>query len=94
MRGLDPDDKSERVNNYVIALRRDLLKVSEAVGVAHPGLIGPDDVDLVEGIRGTEGLREVYGYEPGWGELGPSLREEVIALMAGTMPARERPPTR
>ena len=53
-------------------LRRDLLKVSEAVGVAHPGLIGPDDVDIVEGTAAA-GLREVYGYEPGWGRLGPAL---------------------
>ena len=43
-RGLDPESKAERVKNYVVALRRDLLKVSEAVGVCHPGLIGPDDV--------------------------------------------------
>ena len=93
VRGLDPDDKAERVKNYVIALRRDLLKVSEAVGVAHPGLIGPDDVDLANGLSSTEGLREVYGYEPGWGELGPALREEITALMAGTTPERERPPT-
>src|SRR4051794_37764170 len=92
-RGLVPDDKSERVKNYVIALRRDLLKVSEAVGVAHPGLIGPDDVDLAQGLRSAEGLREAYGYEPGLGELGPDLRAEVTALMAGTTPERERPPT-
>ena len=94
VRGLDPDSKSERVHNYVVALRRDLLKVSEAVGVCHPGLIGPDDVDLVDGLRRTEGIREVYGYEPGWGELGPGLREEVVAIMAGSLPAREQPPTR
>ena len=71
VRGLDPDDKSERVKNYVIALRRDLLKVSEAVGVPHPGLIGPDDVDLAQGLRSTEGLRATYGYEPGLGRARP-----------------------
>jgi glutamate synthase (ferredoxin) len=93
-RGLDPDSKSERVRNYVVALRRDLMKVSEAVGVCHPGLIGPGDIDLVNGLSGTEGLREVYGYEPGWGELGPTLREEIVAIMAGNLPTREVPPTR
>src|SRR3954447_4836380 len=91
-RGLVPDDKSERVKNYVIALRRDLLKVSEAVGVAHPGLIGPDDVDLVAGVRSSAALREVYGYEPGWGLLGPALREEIVSVMAANLPERERPP--
>ena len=36
MRGLDPTLKSVRVANYVKTLRRDLLKVSEAVGVVAP----------------------------------------------------------
>ena len=49
-RGLDPTLKSVRFANYVRTLRRDLLKVSEAVGVVHPGLIGPDDVDVLNGI--------------------------------------------
>jgi glutamate synthase (ferredoxin) len=65
-RGLDPDSKAERVRSYVIALRRDLLKVSEAVGVCHPGLVTPSDIDLVDGVRDSRGIREVYGYEPGW----------------------------
>jgi glutamate synthase domain-containing protein 2 len=93
-RGLDPDTKAERVKNYVIALRRDLLKVSEAVGVCHPGLITADDVDLVDGIRSAQGIREVYGYEPGWGELGPALREDIRSMMAVNLPAPEAPPTR
>jgi glutamate synthase domain-containing protein 2 len=92
-RGLDPQDKAERVEKYVLALRRDLLKVSEAVGVSHPGLIGPEDIDLVEGTRSTRGLLETYGYEPGWGHLGPALRDEVVALMAPNRPVTEQPPT-
>ena len=36
----------------------------------------------------------VYGYEPGWGELGPALREEIIGIMAGNLPTAETPPTR
>jgi glutamate synthase (ferredoxin) len=90
-RGLDPTLKSVRAANYVISLRRDLLKVSEAVGVVHPGLIGPDDVDLLDGTRTRTSLRELYGYEPGWGELGPELQAEVTALMSP--PESERPPT-
>ncbi|HRI97167.1 MAG TPA: FMN-binding glutamate synthase family protein, partial [Nocardioides sp.] len=92
-RGLDPNSKAERVHNYVLALRRDLLKVSEAVGVCHPGLIGPADIDVADGTRSARGLREVYGYEPGWGELGPALQEDVVALMRAHLPERERPPT-
>ena len=69
-RGLDPSLKSVRAANYIKTLRRDLLKVSEAVGVAHPGLITPDDVDVMDGVRDGESLREIYGYDAGWGELG------------------------
>ncbi len=89
-RGLDPTLKSVRFANYVSSLRRDLLKVAEAVGVIHPGLIGPDDVDVVDGVRSTRAIREVYGYEPGWGVVGPQLHDDIAALMApqvtGTQP--------
>ena len=62
-----------RAANYIRSLRRDLLKVSEAVGVVHPGLITPDDVDILDGLSAHRPLREVYGYEPTWGRLGPRL---------------------
>jgi glutamate synthase domain-containing protein 2 len=90
-RGLDPTLKSVRAANYVTSLRRDLLKVSEAVGVDHPGLIGPDDVDLLDGTRSRMSLREHYGYERGWGELGPDLQRDLRSLMVPPDP--ERPPT-
>ncbi len=82
VRGLEPSLKSVRLANYVRTLRRDLLKVSEAIGVAHPGLITSDDVDLADGVRRTASLREIYGYQPGWGRLGPELGREISALMA------------
>ena len=89
-RGLDPTLKSVRLANYVRTLRRDLLKVSEAVGVVHPALITADDVDVVEGVHRTRAVRDVYGYEPEWGVVGPHLHEEIADLMApqvtGTQP--------
>jgi glutamate synthase (ferredoxin) len=57
-------------------------------------LIGPEDVDLVDGLRSAEGIRATYGYEPGWGELGPALKQEVVTIMAGLLPEPEQPPTR
>lgn len=80
--GLDPTLKSERVNNYIRTLRRDLLKVAEAVGVEHPGLIGPEDVDLVDGVQSSRSLREVYGYAAEWGLPGAAQREAIATLMA------------
>jgi len=81
-RGLDPDVKAVRAENYLVALRRDLLKITEAVGVAHPALIGPDDVDLVDQTVSTAPLREIYGYQPGWGVPGERVREQITAVMA------------
>ena len=82
VRGLDPTLKSQRLANYVRTMRRDLLKVSEAVGVVHPGLITADDVDILDGVRSATSVRDIYGYQPGWGQVGPGLAEELRHLMA------------
>ncbi|MGE2729614.1 FMN-binding glutamate synthase family protein [Mycolicibacterium vaccae] len=66
-RGLDPEQKSHRLANYVLTLRRDLLKVSEAAGVRHPAMLGPHAVEILDGDRGHRPLTEVYGYRDGWG---------------------------
>jgi glutamate synthase (ferredoxin) len=93
-RGLDPSLKSVRAANYVVSLRRDLLKLSEAVGVAHPGLLTPADVDLLDGTRSAVGLAEIYGYEPGWGALRHDQAEEIEQIMGAHLPEEETPPTR
>ena len=49
--GLDPALKSVRAANYVKTLRRDLLKVAEACGVEHPGLIDSGAVEVLTGGR-------------------------------------------
>ena len=92
VRGLDPTLKSVRLANYVKTMRRDLVKVSEAIGVAHPALITADDVDLLDGLQGGRSLREVYGYDAGWGRVGPELAREVTRLMAGQDDGPEPPP--
>ena len=66
-RGLDPSLKSVRAANYIKTLRRDLMKVAEACGVEHPGLIGTDAVEILDGRTASTPLREVYEYEPGMG---------------------------
>ena len=80
--GLDPALKSTRCAHYVRTFRKELVKVTEAVGVAHPGLITPDDVDVFCGDYEARTLRTVYGYLDGWGELGPELANQARAMMA------------
>ena len=83
-RGLDPNDKAERVTNYVKTLRRDLLKVSETCGVEHPGLIGPDSVEVLDNLSEGKLLNQIYGYEPGWGYPSAEDRDEIARIMATT----------
>jgi glutamate synthase domain-containing protein 2 len=82
-RGLDPTLKSVRLANYVKTLRRDLLKVSEALGVPHPALICPDDLELLDGLKSAT-LGAHYDYKPGWALPSESDRDAVVELMRGT----------
>jgi glutamate synthase domain-containing protein 2 len=80
-RGLDPALKSVRVANYVKTLRRDLVKVAEACGVEHPGLIDTGSIEILDGRTAATPLDEVYGYRPGWGLPSAADRDEIIRLM-------------
>ncbi|TQM06136.1 FMN-binding glutamate synthase family protein [Pseudonocardia kunmingensis] len=84
--GLDPQLKSVRAANYIRTLRRDLLKVAEATGVEHPGLIRTDDVEILTGQTVGTPLHEVYGYEPGWGLPSAADRRAIVDLMTAAAP--------
>ena len=81
-RGLEPEQKSHRLANYILTLRRDLVKVSEAAGVRHPAMLGPNDVEILDGDRGHRPLAEVYGYQKGWGIPGPEIVREIDEYMS------------
>ena len=83
--GLDPASKSVRLASYVKTLRKDLLRVAEACGVAHPGLITPDDLELLDGMDSAT-LGHHYKYRPGWGLPSEADRTAVAELMAATAP--------
>ena len=81
-RGLDPALKSVRCANYIATLRFELLRLARACGVAHPALVSTDQIELLgDGWRSTS-LREVIGYERGWGLPSESQRTELCRLMA------------
>ncbi|MEV0155174.1 FMN-binding glutamate synthase family protein [Micromonospora sp. NPDC050686] len=85
-RGLDPALKSVRAANYLKTLRRDLVKVAEACGVEHPGLIDTSAVEILQGRTGSAPLRDVYGYRPEWGLPSPADRAEIVRLMTAEAP--------
>jgi glutamate synthase domain-containing protein 2 len=91
--GLDPTLKSVRVANYVKTLRRDLLKLAESCGVPHPALIDADDIEVLNGTSVGVSLREVYGYQPDWGQVSSEQREEILRLMAGAPVGASAPPS-
>jgi hypothetical protein len=70
----------------VRTLRRDLLKVSEACGVWHPGLLTVDDVEILDGHRRAVPLGAVYDYRPGWATLNESDTAQIAKIMSRTAP--------
>jgi glutamate synthase domain-containing protein 2 len=92
-RGLVPEVKAVRVANYIKTLRRDLVKVAEACGVEHPGLISTESVDILDGRTASTPLHEVVGYKSGMGLPSASDREKIVRLMTKSAPQgdSERP---
>ncbi len=80
-RGLDPEDKADRVANYLVALRGDLLKLSRACGVAHPALIPMEALSVLETPDSTLSLAERFEYDTEWQSLSEIKRVEIAQLM-------------
>ncbi|GAA1913322.1 FMN-binding glutamate synthase family protein [Nocardioides marmoribigeumensis] len=93
-RALVPELKAERVARYVGAFRRDLSKLAEAVGVAHPSLVTAEDVELLDGRATSRTLREVLGYQSGWGQPSQADMDEVARLVRGPHPQHRVPERR
>ncbi|MGE2690524.1 FMN-binding glutamate synthase family protein [Mycolicibacterium pulveris] len=87
-RGLVPDEKAVRAANYIKTLRRDLVKVAEACGVEHPGLISTEAVDILDGRTHSTPLHDVYGYTPGMGLPSAADRAEIARMMTHAEPRR------
>jgi glutamate synthase domain-containing protein 2 len=66
MRGLDPASKSVRLASYVTVLRKEILQLSHACGVAHPGLIQGDQLEILDSRFGARTVRDLFGYRKGF----------------------------
>ncbi|WP_372346946.1 hypothetical protein [Streptomyces sp. KL116D] len=69
-----------------------MLKNLGRCSAAHPSLITPADIDIMNGDYDARSLASVYGYKDGWGELGTDLAQEITALLttAGRRPEADR----
>ena len=82
MRGLDPTLKSTRMANYVVALRKDLLRLSRACGVAHPALITTDCFEILDDRFGGVPVGEVFGLDAG-GMIAPTAHDDAVIATSG-----------
>ncbi len=60
MRGLDPPDKAARLANYITVLRKEILQLCHACGVAHPALITPDHFEILQESFQTSSIKESF----------------------------------
>ncbi len=60
-RGLDPADKSVRLANYVIVLRKELEALGHACGVEHPALVAASQIEILDSRYGTRSVAELLG---------------------------------
>jgi glutamate synthase (ferredoxin) len=60
MRGLDPTHKGARLANYIVTLRKEILQLSRACGVAHPSLMTADQCEIIDEKFGSLTAREVF----------------------------------
>ena len=66
MHGLDPDLKSSRAANYIVAFRAELLALARSCGVPHPALVTSEHIEVVSERYGSASLTDIFGYEPDW----------------------------
>lgn len=91
VRGLDPTSKGDRFANYVLTLRKELLRLSRACGVAHPALLTGDHMEILDGRFGATPAWQLFGYEPQW-SLPSAADQETIAQLMTPPPAAPTPP--
>ena len=87
VRGLDPGLKAERLAHYIDTLRKELLRLSHACGVEHPGLITGEHFEILDGRFGSASVEQLFGLRPEWALPSEADREAVVALMRGEVSA-------
>jgi len=75
-KGLNVQDKGERVGRFINTLKKDIVQVTHAAGYCHPSQFNTDDVVVNSGdTRKT--LEEIYGYKKR-NKTAESLKEMTL----------------
>ncbi len=77
VRGLDPTLKSNRLANYLVMLRKEIKRLCQAGGVAHPALITLDHFEIMDSPYSSRNAREVFGYLNNQDKPGANERDYV-----------------
>jgi glutamate synthase domain-containing protein 2 len=64
-RGLDPDDKHQRVYNYASVLQREILMICKAMGVRNPWELTREHVSVVSAPMVSTKLSDIHPYPAG-----------------------------
>lgn len=81
VRGLDPTHKAARLANYLVTMRKELTRLSNACGCVHPALLTAEHMEILDGNFGSRPLSEVFHYQPGWELASEADLAEVERLM-------------
>ena len=81
VRGLDPTLKADRLANYVLTLRREILRLCRACGVEHPALISSDHFEILDEGFVAKTINEIFDYQKTWGLPSGNQQQKIRSLM-------------
>ena len=62
VRGLDPTSKAARLANYIVSLRKDILRLTHACGFVHPAQITLDQFSILDTNSQEKPASDVFGW--------------------------------
>jgi len=90
IRGLDPTLKAARTANYIAALRKELLRLCRACGVAHPALLTSRHFEILDDRFGGATIEDLFGYDPAWSVPDEADVEQIEAIMRVRIESEEQ----
>ncbi len=87
MRGLDPELKAARLANYLVTMRKNLLQLCHACGVAHPAFISNEHFEILDDGFTARTLADVFNYEERWSLPSQQDLDSLLEAMAEPSPS-------
>ena len=84
VRGLDPTSKADRLANYIVMLRKEIARLCNAAGHAHPAEITLDHFEIMDSPFTSRPARSVFGYPDGAGMPGQAELHYVDAIFSAS----------